>query len=189
VDVKLSCSCGSVKGKVINTSSDDGNRIVCCCNDCQAFARHLGCDETVLDSFGGTDIFQVAQAQIRITQGAEHLRALRLSPTGLTRWYTDCCNTPVANTVNAKLPFVGLIHTFIVVKGSRDKVLGPVKAYVQTQYAIGAPDYPYSSKKFPLGVTVKIALKILKWKSKGLEQPSVFFDEQGLPVSKPTVIA
>lgn len=188
MDVKLKCSCGSVKGTLSNATPEGGNRIVCCCDDCQQFATYLSRGDDVLDQFGGTEIFQVSQSQIRIHQGAQHLRALRLTQNGLTRWYTDCCKSPVANTVNAKLPFAGVVHSFILTKGKKDKLLGPVTAYVQTRHAIGTPDYPHSAKKFPVSLLLKTAMKILKWKSRGMEKPTVFFDDEGEPTVKPIIV-
>lgn len=38
-DVKLKCSCGKVQGVATNVSPSNGNRIVCCCSDCQAFIK------------------------------------------------------------------------------------------------------------------------------------------------------
>ncbi len=188
MDIKLRCKCGAVTGVATNITPNNGNRIVCSCNDCQAFAQHLERESDTLDEFGGTEIFQTSQSQVQIKKGAEHLRAVRLTSKGLTRWYTDCCNTPVANTINAKFPFAGLIHTFINIKGDNTQALGPVLAYVQTQHALGTPTYPHSAKKFPLGITLRMLRKIVGWKAKGMHSPSVFFNDEGQPVSKPRVL-
>ena len=142
----------------------------------------------MLDKFGGTDIYQTSQSQVRITKGAEHLKAIRLTHKGLTRGHTDCCNTPVANTINAGFPFAGVIHSFMRIKGNKDSVLGPVSAYVQVQHARGTPDYPDSAAGFPIGVTLKVMLKIFRWKVKGMQKPSPFFNDDGKPVSKPQVL-
>lgn len=185
-DIPLQCHCGSVKGLVKNAAADSGNRIVCCCSDCQEFARYLKRGDDVLDQFGGTEIYQTSQAQVSIQQGAEQLRSVKMTPKGLIRWYTHCCNTPIGNTMNASMPFVGLIHSFINPKNT-DKQLGPVRAYVQCQYALGEPDYPHSAKKFPPGITFRIMRKMLVWKLRGMNKPSVFFNEDGKPVYKPAL--
>lgn len=140
----------------------------------------------MLDAFGGTELFQMPQSQLTIQQGHDKLQSMRLTEKGLLRWYTSCCNTAVGNTVNAKMPFVGVIHTFID-EADRDKVLGPVKAVVQTQYAKGAPDYPKHSAKFPLGVTLRLVGQLLLWKLQGKQKPSAFFSDDGRPVSKPVI--
>ena len=188
MDVKLKCSCGAVQGKILNVTPENSNRLVCCCDDCQRFAAHLMREEEILDDFGGTEIVQTSQSQVRITKGAKHLQAIRLTHKGLTRWYTDCCNTPVANTINAAFPFAGVIHNFMNIKRHGDDVLGPVRAYVQVKHARGVPDYPNSAAGFPLGVTLKIMLKIFRWKVKGMQKPSPFFDDDGKPVSKPEIL-
>lgn len=185
--LSLSCQCGEVKGSATGATASSGNRVVCCCADCQAFANHLGSDSKTLDEFGGTEIFQTSQSQVNILQGQDKLQSLRLKEKGLLRWYTSCCNTPVGNTISAKMPFVGLIHSFID-EPNRDDVLGPVRAYVQTQYAIGEPSYPKHSAKFPLGITVRIVRKMLVWKVKGMHNPSAFFTDNGDPVVQPVLI-
>ncbi len=186
--INLKCKCGEVKGRATDVTPDSGTRVICCCSDCQAFAVHLERDSDTLDKFGGTEIFQVSQSQVTIQKGHDKLRSLRLTDTGLLRWYTSCCNTPVANTINANLPFVGILHTFMSVP-DRDNVLGPVRAVVQTQYAKGNPDYPKHAKKFPIGITLRIIRKMMVWKSKGMHKPSAFFADDGLPAAKPVVLA
>ena len=57
----LSCSCGEVRGLVTGVSPNTVNRVVCYCDDCQAFLHHLGRAD-LLDAHGGIDIVQVAPA-------------------------------------------------------------------------------------------------------------------------------
>jgi len=176
VNINLKCQCGQVKGTVSDVSPSSGIRVVCCCASCQEFAKYLGKQSDVLDEFGGTEIFQVSQSQIKIHRGQEKLQGMRLTPKGLLRWHTTCCNTPVGNTVSAKLPFVGVIHTFMDMENTED-TLGQVRAYVQTQDATKTPGYAKHSAKFPLGITLQ-----------GKSKPSPFFNEEGLPVVKPIVL-
>lgn len=185
--LSLKCQCGEVQGTAIDVTPSSGSRVVCCCCDCQAFATHLSRDEDTLDEFGGTEIFQISQSQLRIQHGLDKLQSMRLSEKGLTRWYAKCCNTPIANTMNANMPFVGVIHTFID-EPDRDDVLGPVRAYVQTQYAKGVPDYPKHSAKFPLGITLRIIRKIMLWKLAGKQKPSVFYGNDGRTVVRTIVL-
>ncbi len=188
MDVDLSCECGAVRGVVHGVTPASGNRVVCCCSDCQAFVNHLGKGEVTLDEFGGTEIYQTSQSQVKINEGIEHLRCLRLTRKGLVRWYTDCCSTPVGNTLGAGLPVVGLIHRFMKTGSTGEEVLGPVLAHVQCQHAIGTPDYPNPAPKFPLGITLRIARKLLVWKLRGMARPSVFFNSDGKPIVKPEVL-
>lgn len=185
--VSLKCDCGQVQGTAHDVSASDGTRVVCCCDDCQAFAQHLNHEAKTLDEFGGTDIFQITQAQVTIEQGQEKLQCLRLREKGLLRWYTSCCNTPVANTISAKMPFAGIIHSFMDVN-NKDELLGPVRAHVQTKHAIGAHNYPNASEKFPLGITARIIRKLLVGKLKAKQSPSVFFGDDARPRVKPNIL-
>lgn len=80
---------------------------MCHCRDCASFARHLG-REDYLEN-GGTELFQCLPDDIVFDSGKDHLKVLRLSPSGLMRWYAGCCNTPIANTLPRNLPFAGVI--------------------------------------------------------------------------------
>jgi len=188
MDVKLKCRCGAVEGVAVNATAKTGNRVVCCCDDCQRFADHLNFEGEILDEFGGTELYQTSQSQVKINTGVEHLRCARLSPKGLNRWYTDCCNTPVGNTMGSSMPFIGVIHNFMAIEGKRSDTLGAIRAYVQVQHARGNPTYPHSSKKFPLGITLRIIRKLLTWKFKGMNKPSAFFDKQGRAVSEAKIL-
>lgn len=177
--IQLECACKQVKANITGVSKTNGNLVVCCCADCQAFANHLNNELQVLDEYGGTQIYQCAQSQLEFTQGKDKVTCLRLKPKGLTRWYTSCCETPIGNTVNNKMAFVGIIHSFFAKSENIHDKLGPNRAYVQVQDAIGSPNYPFSSKKFGLKVTLKILFKIIRWKLKGMHQPSPFYDADG----------
>lgn len=187
MNLPLSCRCGAIKGTIAQASPRSGNRVVCCCSDCQAFANHVSTTNDTLDAFGGTEIYQTALSRVSISAGSEHLNCVRLTPKGLYRWYASCCQTPVANTIGAGFPFIGIIHTFFDTE-DRQQQLGPVLAYAQVQHARGEPDYPHSARKFPVGITFRIVRQMLTWKLKGLNKPSEFYDESGKPVSKPTVL-
>ncbi len=184
--IPLKCKCGKVTGTATDVTPSSGNRVVCCCSDCQSFARYLGQESSTLDKFGGTEIFQMSQAQVNIETGHENLQSMKLTKKGILRWSASCCNTPVANTLSASMPFAGILHTFMDLP-DRDSTLGPVRAYVQTQYATGEPDYPNHSAKFPLGITLRIVRKMLLWKLMGKHKPSVFFANDGKPVAQPVI--
>lgn len=191
--VPLKCRCGAVQGTAHNVSSKNGTRLVCYCSDCQAFARHLGKEEEVLDANGGTDIFQLTPAQVEITQGAEQLRCLRVTEKGVHRWYTDCCKTLIGNTANAKLPFVGLIHTFFDMesmddKGVRDQHLGPVRFHVQGQHAIGHPNVDKLHAAFPPRLIGRTIRKMFVDRLRGKNRPTPFYDEAGKPVAAPKLV-
>ena len=73
-EVLLKCGCGAVRGVASNVTANSGTRIVCCCDDCQAFARYLDCENTVLDEYGGTDIFQMPISRAGVVVNCKQLR-------------------------------------------------------------------------------------------------------------------
>ena len=72
--VEVRCRCGEVVGVVTNASPQTVNRVVCYCDDCQAFAHQLGRAD-LLDAKGGTDIVQVAPASLTFPKGRIASRA------------------------------------------------------------------------------------------------------------------
>lgn len=187
VDVTLKCRCGAVQGVARNVSADTGTRIVCYCDDCQAFARYLDQEDTVLDEYGGTDIFQITPAQVEITQGAELIRCMRLTEKGLFRWYTACCKTPIGNTLSAGVPFVGIIHNFMDDDGVRDQNLGPVRGHVLCKFARGTLPAARNQTGFPLRLVIRALSRLLVAKLRGQNRPSPFFNSNGIPVSAPQI--
>ena len=185
--ITLKCECGAVTGTAHNITPKSGNRVVCCCSDCQAFAKFLETEDRTLDGFGGTDIYQTSPSQIKIKTGPENLSSMKLTPKGLLRWYTSCCNTPVANTMGGKLAFCGIIHSFTNIP-DREETLGDVRAYCQTQDAIGTPDHPKAHPKFPAGITLRILRQMVHWKVQGKDTPSPFYNEARNPVAKPLIL-
>src|SRR2546428_13664147 len=105
LDAELSCRCGQVRGRVKNAGPRTVNRIVCYCDDCQAFLHHLGRAD-LLDAHGGTDIVQVAPSSLAFRRAAEKIVGVRLSPTGLSRWYAPCCSAPPGTTAGPAIPCV-----------------------------------------------------------------------------------
>ena len=171
--VPLRCDCGAVAGE-ITVSPGAGNHCVCFCDDCQAFAAALG-REDVLDAWGGTDIYQTAPARLRITQGQDLLRALRLNPKGLMRWYTACCKTPVGNMMSTpRSPFIGVISRFIALDAeARDAAVGPVTSHVMGRFAKGGCP-PHAHPKVPLSAMPGMAKVLLRTLFTGGHSPSPF---------------
>ncbi len=179
-----------MRGTASEVSPSTGNRIICYCDDCQAFARFLE-RRDVADPRGGSDIFQMAPSRVQITEGASSLRCLRLSEKGLLRWYTQCCNTPVGNTVSAKLPFVGVIQPFMdhgVDGRSRDDVVGKPIAHVHGKFAIGGP-LPQARNADLFRVIARSTRLMLGWWTAGKGKVSPFFDQETkLPRTIPRVL-
>jgi hypothetical protein len=171
-------------------SGDAGNRLVCYCDDCQAYARHLG-TEGVADERGGTDIFQTTPSQLRIDAGADEIRCVRLSEKGLLRWYAGCCRTPVANTLSSpRVPFVGIVHSVFdtgAAGRSLDETLGKPIASIQGRFAIGGVP-PGAHASAPPSLLLRSARLLLAAWLRGKGRPSPFFDARGTPVAVPRVL-
>jgi len=164
-------------------------RAVCYCDDCQAFAHHLGRADTVLDDYGGTSIIQVSPSRLTITQGAQHLSCVRMTNRNLLRWYASCCGTPVGNTPGwPRFHFVGLIHVFLDLPAlgvSAREALGLVRARIFKRFATGDQSVinamPGSFWSFLLGGM----RRILGARLTGAYKSSPFFDSAGKPVAVP----
>ena len=118
----------------------------------------------------------------RINKGTEQIRCLRLSPKGLFRWYTECCNTPIGNTLGPSFPFIGIIHNFMNLGDDRNNILGPVLAHIGIKDARGTPDYPNAREKVPIGLLFRMLHRMLYWKLKGMGRPSAFFKDGGAAI-------
>jgi len=188
-DVSIRCTCGALRGILHGVSGNQGNRIVCYCDDCQSFAHFLGGAENVLDAHGGTDIFQISPARIELTSGVEHLACMSLKPGGLIRWYADCCRTPIGNTLAMRqVPFVGLIHSCTPVP-SRDEVFGPVRARIQARFAKGDRSRLEAHDRAPASVILRFTWRILGARLRGDHARSPFFDPRtGALVRTPHVL-
>ena len=187
-EVSLNCDCGKVQGVASFVTASSGTRIICYCDDCQAFARYLDSAKTVLDQDGGTDIFQMPMSHLKITGGIEQIRCMRLSPKGLFRWYVECCKTPIGNTLSAGMPFVGVIHNFMDDAGSRDSMLGPVRGHVHTKFAKTTAASKQNQSAVPARLLMRIFSKLMIWKLRGFNKPSSFFDANGKPVREPFIL-
>jgi hypothetical protein len=181
----IECSCGKVKGIL----RQKVNRVVCYCQDCQAFARFLDHDREILDEIGGTAIVQTTPKSITFTAGTQYLACMRLTPTGLLRWYATCCNTPIGNTpADFKLSFVGLVHNCLVTqRAALDEIFGSIQMSVHPQDAKGEP----KPKAFGLVTSMsRSSTAILKARIDGSYRDTPFFvPESGFPIVTPIVLS
>ncbi|HKA71350.1 MAG TPA: DUF6151 family protein [Xanthobacteraceae bacterium] len=190
LDLPLRCRCGHLRGIATDVSPSNGFRFLCYCKDCQAFVHFLERPD-VLDPAGGTDIFQLPPGRVKVTAGADVLRCLRLSDSGVLRWYTECCRTPIANTAGPGFPIIGMIHSFMDHDAdcrSRAEVLGPPLCRIHERSAVGRlpPDAPPPPS---LRIFVRRASKMLGWWLHGLGRQSPFFDDRtNAPRSVPRVL-
>ncbi len=181
----IGCRCGTLAGTLVTSAWT--NRLVCYCDDCQAFARHLDQEDEVLDFRGGSDIVQTAPGYLSFTQGQDQLACLRLSPKGLLRWYATCCSTPIGNTpANPRFAFVGLLHVALGDPAGLEPAFGPPRMYVHTRFARGEPK-PESVVSVP-----RIALmmaRVTAARLSGRYRQSPFFAADGSPVAAPAVVS
>ena len=192
-DVPVRCECGSVRGILSRVSPSRVVRAVCYCDDCQAFAHHLGRADTVLDNYGGTSIFQVSPSRLTISEGERHLACVRLTGRNLLRWYAACCGTPIGNTPGSrKLHFLGLIHVFLdfsELEVPADKVFGPIRARAFKKFATGDRSViialPEEGLPFLLGGIRRILGALLT----GAYRFTPFFDGAGIPVAAPQCVS
>jgi hypothetical protein len=184
--IELRCRCGEVRGIVTNPSPRSVNRVICYCDDCQAYAHQLGRAD-LLDDKGGSDIVQVAPSAVSFTKGQEHIVGLRLTPKGLFRWHTTCCNTPVGNTLGPAVPFVGIpVQSFEAPRP--DNVFGPPMGAILGKYAVG--EAPTGSTGFNLSLMLRAIGRVIGWRIGGKTWPHPFFArETREPVYPLTVVS
>ncbi len=183
--LKISCTCGAFQAEVDADCVRTGNHGMCYCDDCQAFQHHLGREQDFLDAHGGTELLQAQSWQIKITQGADQLGLLKLSPKGLYRWHTTCCKTPMFNTVgNPKIAFVGIIAGNI---DTPSEQLGPIIFRYKTEQAkVPVTDPKGSAFKF----IFRTLRNILGARISGKWKDTPLFDAQtGRSIVKPYVLS
>jgi len=178
--IPLRCACGAVTGHVEHHAPVPRN--VCHCAGCQGYARWLDREEVMLDAAGGTDLFQLTPSQLRI-DGTEQLRCVRLTPKGAVRWYTACCRTPVANTLDAAwVPWLALHHRFVDAEAvggdTRSAALGPVAYRIHCRNA--RQPVPDGHPTGPVGLVVNTLIGTLWDTARGRARPNPFFDGREL---------
>lgn len=177
-DIPLQCACGELRGIALGVVPGQGNRLICACGDCQAFAHYLEQEGRLLDENGGSEIYQLSPSQLRFTEGQRHLRCMRLSEKGLLRWYAGCCGSPVANTLPwAKVPFAGVSVALMKPSVPLEDALGPLVGRVHGAYG----------QKDGLRLGLRTLRLILGGLLRGRHRASPFFRE-GKPRVEPTVL-
>ena len=175
----LRCACGALRGR-FDATGGVGNRHLCYCDDCQAYARWLGRDD-VMNARGGTDIIQTWPARVRLDVAGPPLARMKLSEKGLNRWYAACCRTPVANTMSsARLPFTGLMRQVVDADDAQINAIFGATHGIQGRYAIGGcpPDADASAS---FGVIARSVSTLARGAWSGAHQPSPFFGADGQP--------
>lgn len=180
---QFQCQCGAVQGRIEGSGAH--NHLVCYCSDCQAFARYLGHETTVLDAQGGTEIVQLGQPRLHFLQGSDRLAAVRLSEKGLIRWYTTCCRTPIGNTLsNPKVSVIGLVHACLD-PARINADFGSTIAAVNTATALGDPKPMPSGLWGVIGRSLFIVVTNL---ISGRYRQSPLFNDFGAPQVEPAIL-
>lgn len=150
------------------------NRVVCYCDDCQAFAHFLGRAD-ILDPHGGSDVVQVAPGALRFDRGYQRIVGIRLSPKGLHRFYTECCQTPVGNTM-PNVPFVGVVAQAFGTTAEVDTRMGPPVGRGFGKFAIGS--VPDAADTWSFRIMARTLKKVLGWRFAGKAWPHPYFDRK-----------
>ncbi|MEL7150122.1 MAG: DUF6151 family protein [Pseudomonadota bacterium] len=166
------CDCGSVEA----TLPTDGMRLVCYCESCRGFVERLGSGDR-LNAAGGNDLLQVAPDQVEI-RGAEHLRWMKMTEKGPTRWYTACCSTPMANTLGTrKVPFA----SFQVHDIRPAEAVPAIDAHVNLKGALARVEEPLGSMR---AVIFSFISRVLSAWVTGRWRRNPFFTQDGKPIAE-----
>ncbi|MGE3759985.1 MAG: DUF6151 family protein [Pseudobdellovibrionaceae bacterium] len=184
--MEIQCECGKFRAELLQFPKNTPGRLKCYCDDCQTYLHYLRRAD-LLDENGGTEIIPAYPADIKITAGRDLVRCTRVVPTGMFRFSTTCCNTPIANT-DPKRPWAGIHRRMYTVKDPDgvDKELGPIKSSIMGKYGKGTlpPGVP---QKFDLKGFVAVMPYLLKGIFLGKSKPSPFF-ENGESIVAPVVL-
>jgi hypothetical protein len=187
--MEIQCECGKFRAELVGFPRNTPGRLACYCDDCQTYSQLLGRPD-LLDAAGGTEVVPVYPSELTFVAGREFLMCTQLTPRGMFRWSTSCCNTPVANTMPG-FPWAGLIHRVYNVKDAHflEKTFGPIRSRIKGRFARGI---------VPKGTSPNIGFRdalavlpfILKGKLMGKARKSPFFKDDGVtPIVPPRVLA
>lgn len=184
--MEIQCECGNFRAELTQFPKNTPGRLRCYCDDCQAFLHYLKRTD-LLDENGGTEIIPAYPADIKLIAGKDQVKCVRLSPTGMFRFFTTCCNTPVANT-DPKRPWAGINRRMYTVKDPHrlDKELGPVRSSIMGKYAKGTPP-PGTPQKFDFKGVALVMPYLIKGMLLGKSKPSPFF-ENSEAISAPKIL-
>lgn len=181
------CECGAVRGVLHGASSRPGRRVICHCNNCQAFAHYLGRETQMLDDNAGTSVYQTDPSRFKITKGRERIACVNLTNKPMLHWYCADCRTPIAKTLSsARFAFLSLILTGFD-SGKTNALLGTDVKHVATWS--GAGDMSKVKKAGILGITAIIWDMLLRTTKAQLKpelgQSPLFDSNTGEPVTTP----
>jgi hypothetical protein len=187
--MEIQCECGKFRARLKAFPKNTPGRLVCYCDDCQSFLHHLKRDD-LLDANGGTEVIPAYPADVEILSGAEQLKCTRLSPKGMFRFSTLCCNMPVANT-RPNTPWVGFSRRVYTIKDPHqlDRTVGPIRSSIMGRFAKGTLPAG-TAKNFSLKALLTVLPFIVKGKVFKKFKPSPFFTADGATaIVKPHVLS
>ena len=183
-DLAFACKCGAVAGTLREAGSHNGDRVVCHCDSCQAFAWFCDDQDRVLDAHAGTDLYNTGAAQMSIERGRENLACVHLTEKPTLRWYATCCSTPMFNTyANGKVPYV----TALVANCDADRRDAMLQEPQGHLFLKDAPGDTSRLKKMSAFAMIRIALpRMLEAVFSGDRRRAALFDSVTLePIAKP----
>jgi hypothetical protein len=177
--MEIQCECGKFRAELRAFPRNTPGRLVCYCDDCQMYMRHLGRTD-LLDANGGTEVVPAYPSDVKILQGLEHLKCTRLTATGTSRFSTSCCNTPIANARPGE-PWTGFMRGVYTAQDARqlDQTLGPVRSRIMGRDAKGTPPAG-TPKTINLRAMVTVLPFLLKGKMLRKSKASPFFAADGV---------
>jgi hypothetical protein len=184
--MEIQCECGKFRAELVAFPKSTPGRLKCYCDDCQSYLHYLNRAD-LLDANGGTEIIPYYPADVKVLAGGDLLKCVRLSPKGMYRFATTCCNTPIANT-DPKRPWAGLMKRMFSTRDASQpgKALGPVKSAIYGKYAKGTPPAG-TPQTFDFNGMRIVMPYILKGIIKGKAKSSPFF-RNGESVAAPKVL-
>lgn len=182
--LEFQCQCGAIEGAVRESAPPTGRRLVCHCNDCQAFAHYLGKEKLMLDDHAGTHVYQMDSSKFEITKGQDQLACVTVTGGPLLRWYCATCKTPIANTLSSsRFAFLSLILSGFD-RGKTDALLGSAEEHVEVSSGVGDPG-KVKTASMP-GMLWNLLVRTIKARiHPELRKSPLFDDTTGKPLAKP----
>lgn len=178
------CECGAIQGVLQESFPPTGRRLVCHCNDCQAFAHYLGREKQMLDDHAGTQVYQMDSSKFTMTKGQDKLACVTVTGGPLLRWYCGTCKTPIANTLSStRFAFLSLILSGFD-RGKVSAILGPEVRHVAIGSGVGDPG-KVKKASMPAMIASLLVRTVKARFNPELKKSPLFDDATGQPLAVP----
>lgn len=176
-DANVNCRCGKVHLTI--QTGGPGKHLKCYCKYCQGFARHFGEGQRLLDTRGGTSVFQLSPHRVEIAKGTDELAWFKLSEKGVMRWYANCCGTPLLNTLETpKLPLISLLTGNV-----HGVELGPVKYHSSVENAAPGAVLSPAGRVALAGIVLGFLGRVIAARLSGNWRKNPFFGPDKMPIT------